>query len=184
MKPSYSFKKLLTCLLFVSMSIHVYAATEFQNFIKTGSGQSLPLFGYDLFQNVPATFAPVDVPVTSDYIVGPGDEIKIRTWGQLDVDVTATVDRNGMLFIPKIGNINVAGTKFRDLESQVAIEVGRLYKNFQLNVSMGKLRSIQIFVVGFATKPGSYTVSSLSTLVNAIFAVGGPLKKALYAIYN
>lgn len=151
---------------------------EFQNFVAQSVGRDLPMFGYNLFQNAPSTFAPIDrVPVTPDYVVGPGDELLIRAWGQVDIDYRALVDRDGTISIPRVGNVNVAGVRFQDLQGYLKTAVGRVFRNFDLNVSMGQLRSIQIFVVGHAARPGAYTVSSLSTLVNALFASGGPTTK-------
>lgn len=148
---------------------------EFQEFIARSIGQELPLFGYDLFRDAPSTFAPLErVPVPTDYVIGPGDEIAIRAWGQIDVDLHVVVDRDGRIYIPKVGNIIVSGLAYQDLDSLIRRAVGRIYKNFELNVTLGQLRSVQIFVVGQARRPGAYTVSSLSTLVNALFASGGP----------
>lgn len=148
---------------------------EFQDFVTQSVGRALPLFGYDLFTGVPTTFAPVDrVPVTPDYTIGPGDEILLRGWGQIDIDYRAIVDRNGAINIPKVGTFNVAGLRYRDLEGHLKTSIGRIFRNFELNVTLGALRSIQVFVVGNARRPGSYTVSSLSTLVNTLFASGGP----------
>ena len=124
---------------------------------------------------MPTTFAPVDrVPVTADYVIGPGDELLIRAWGQIDLDVHTRVDRNGSIFLPKVGNLNVAGLKYAQVEDFLKSHIGRIYQNFDLNVTMGELRSIDVFVVGQARRPGRYTVSSLSTLANAVFASGGP----------
>ena len=148
---------------------------EFQNFVAQSTGRDLPIFGSELFRNVPSTFAPVDnIPVTADYVIGPGDELLIRAWGQLDVDYAAIVDRTGTINVPKVGTINVAGIKYQDLQSHLKGAIGRIFRNFDLNVSLGQLRAIQIFVVGQARRPGSYTVSSMSTLVNAVFSAGGP----------
>jgi len=148
---------------------------EFQDFILQSTGRDLPIFGSNLFRAPPSTFAPVDnIPVTPDYLIGPGDEIQIRAWGQIDVDFSATVDRNGTIGVPKVGAINVAGIRYQDLGEYLKREFGRVFRNFQLTASLGKLRSIQIFVVGQARSPGTYTVSSLSTLVTALFATGGP----------
>jgi len=150
---------------------------EFQEFIARSIGYNLPLFGYGLFE-VPSTFAPLErVPVPSDYVIGPGDELAIRAWGQIDVDYRAVVDRDGRIYIPKVGNISVVGAKFENLDGLIRSAVGRIYKNFELSVTLGALRSVQIFVVGQARRPGAYTVSSLSTLVNALFASGGPSSK-------
>ena len=149
--------------------------TEFQKMVASSIGETLPIYGESLFQNVPTTFAPVDrAPVTADYVVGPGDELLIRGWGQIDLDVHARVDRNGAIYIPKVGQMNVAGLKFAQLQGYLKSQVGRIFQNFDLNVTMGDLRSIDIFVVGQANHPGRYTVSSLSTLANAVFAAGGP----------
>src|SRR5207244_2262015 len=77
---------------------------EFQDFIAQTLGQQLPLYGYNLFQDTPSTFAPLEnVPVTPDYIIGPGDELLIRAWGQIDVDYRAVVDRSGTISIPRVG---------------------------------------------------------------------------------
>lgn len=156
----------------------VLERNEFQDFVAQSVGRDLPMFGYNLFQNAPSTFAPVDrVPVTPNYVIGPGDELLIRAWGQVDIDYRAVVNRDGTISIPKVGTINVAGIQFDDLQGYLKTAIGRVFRNFDLNVSMGQLRSIQIFVVGHAVRPGTYTVSSLSTLVNALFASGGPTTK-------
>jgi len=148
---------------------------EFQRFISTATGEQLPVFGETYFSVSPQTFAPIDrAPVPAEYVVGAGDELLIRAWGGVDIDYRVIVDRSGQISIPRIGSITVAGTRASDLESRLKTRVGRVYKNFELNVSFGQLRSIQVFVVGAARQPGTYTVSSLSTLVNAVFASGGP----------
>ena len=161
-----------------ALGIHPGERHEFQDFVAQSLGRDLPMFGYNLFQNVPSTFAPLDrIPVTPDYVVGPGDEIVIRAWGQVDIDYRATVDRNGAISIPKVGNISIAGIRYQELQGYLKTAIGRVFRNFELNVTMGQLRSIQIFIVGQALRPGTYTVSSLSTLVNAVFASGGPTAK-------
>jgi protein involved in polysaccharide export with SLBB domain len=149
--------------------------TDFQLFTATSTGRVLPIFGQDLFTHAPSTFAPVsDLPAAPDYPVGPGDELVVRAWGQISIDVRATVSREGTISIPRIGVVNVSGARFEDLPGRLKAAVGRYYRNFDLAVSLGRLRSIQVFVVGHAQKPGLYTVSSLSTLINALFACGGP----------
>ncbi len=83
---------------------------EFQQFIMQSTGRDLPIFGANLFRSVPSTFAPVDnVPVTPDYVIGPGDEIQIRAWGQIDVDFSATVDRSGTISVPARGRDQCRG---------------------------------------------------------------------------
>jgi protein involved in polysaccharide export with SLBB domain len=149
--------------------------TEFQRVVAGSVGAVLPIFGANLFSNNEAQFAPVDrTPVTADYMVGPGDELLIRVWGQVNFNVHATVDRAGDVYIPQVGNIEVAGLHFQQLNDYLKTQLGRVFRNFDLSVNMGQLRSIQIYVVGNARQPGSYTVSSLSTLVNALFSSGGP----------
>ncbi len=151
---------------------------EFQDFVLQSTGRDLPIFGSNLFRNVPSTFAPTDeVPVSPDYVIGPGDEVLIRAWGQIDVDFSASVEPNGTISVPKVGVINVAGIKANDLPAYLKTVFSRTFRNFQLTATLGKLRSIQIFVVGQAKRPGNYTVSSLSTLVTALFAAGGPSSK-------
>jgi polysaccharide biosynthesis/export protein len=149
--------------------------TEFQKFILSSTGQRLPIFGHDLFGGPPTTFSPVDrVPPSADYEIGPGDELLIRGWGQVDINYRAVVDREGKVFIPKVGTISVVGIKFGQLQNYLKSSIEKVFRNFDLSVTLGQLRSVQVFIVGHARRPGSYTVSSLSTLVNAIFASGGP----------
>jgi protein involved in polysaccharide export with SLBB domain len=151
------------------------APSEFQRFAAASAGSILPVFGASLFEQVPTTFAPLDrVPVTADYVIGPGDEIVLRVWGQVNLNLELQVDRAGAVYIPQVGNVAVAGLQFKQLPGFMKSELGRVFRNFDLSVSMGQLRSIQIFVMGQARRPGTYTVSSLSTLVNVLFASGGP----------
>ncbi|CAG0938319.1 partial Polysialic acid transport protein KpsD, partial [Gallionellaceae bacterium] len=153
-------------------------SNEFQDFVAKSVGRKLPMYGFSLFSDVPDTFAPVEnIPVTPDYLIGPGDEIVIKAWGQVDIDFHAVVNRNGAIDIPKVGNINMAGIRYQQLQGYLKSAIGRVFRNFDLNVTLGKLRSIQVFVVGQAKRPGVYTVSSLSTLVNTLFASGGPSVK-------
>ncbi len=156
-------------------SLEPVQLTAFQRLVAASVGRVLPLFGSNLFTNVPSTFAPVDrIPVTPAYVIGPGDELLIRIWGQISLDGHFTVDRTGNVFIPQVGSVRVAGVSFAQLTDFLRAQVGRTFRNFDINVNIGQLRSIQIFVVGQARRPGSYTISSLSTLVNALFASGGP----------
>ena len=151
------------------------APNEFQRFAATSVGSILPIFGASLFETVPTTFAPLErVPVTADYVIGPGDEIVVRAWGQVNLNLELQVDRAGSVYIPQVGNVAVSGLQFKQLPGFLKSELGRVFRNFDLNVSMGQLRSVQIFVMGQARRPGTYTVSSLSTLVNVLFASGGP----------
>jgi protein involved in polysaccharide export with SLBB domain len=149
--------------------------SEFQKFISDNTGKVLPIFGAEFFTNAPSTFAPIlNSPVPSDYPLGPGDELMIRGWGTIDIDYHATIDRNGTIAIPTIGSVVLAGVKAGDAESVIRGAVGKLYKGVTVSVNFGQLRAITVYVVGQASRPGTYTVSSLSTLVTALFASGGP----------
>ncbi|MEO8155675.1 MAG: SLBB domain-containing protein [Rhizobacter sp.] len=148
---------------------------EFQKFVEAATGRQLPIFGASFFVDAANSFSTMDnVPVSSDYSVGPGDEVMIRVWGAIDVDYRATVDRNGQINLPKIGSFTVAGVKASELEKHLRAQIGRLYTNFNLNVSLGQLRGVKVFVVGPARVPGVYMVSSQSTLLSAVVAAGGP----------
>lgn len=149
--------------------------SEFQKFIAENTGQSLPIFGSEFFANSPSTFAPIaNTPVPADYPLGPGDQLLIRGWGTIDIDYRATIDRNGTISMPTIGTVVLAGVKASEAEAIIHSAVARLYKGVTVSVTFGQLRAITVYVVGQAQRPGTYTVSSLSTLVTALFASGGP----------
>ena len=149
--------------------------SDFQVFAEDAARQVLQVYGRDLFDQGPSTFSVLDhVPVPAGYVIGPDDELHVEVWGNIDADVTVTVDRNGQIFIPRIGSLGVAGLRYDQLESSVRNAVSKNFKDFDLNVTLGKLRSIQIYVLGSARQPGAYTVSSLSTLIDALFVSGGP----------
>lgn len=149
--------------------------TEFEQMAADSAGRPLAVFGRSLFDQSPDTFAPAgNAQVPSDYAIGSGDELRIRIWGQIDADLRIAVDRSGNIYIPNVGEVPVMGIRFRDLDNYLKQAVGHVYKSFNLEAAVERLHSIQVFVVGQARAPGVYTVSSLSTLVNAVFASGGP----------
>jgi protein involved in polysaccharide export with SLBB domain len=149
--------------------------SEFQKFVETATGRLLPVFGASFFADAATSQGPLDnVPVSSDYVVGPGDELLIRAWGSIDVDYRATVDRNGQINLPKVGSFNVAGVKASDIERHLRAQIGRVFTNFSLNVTLGHLRGLKVFVVGPAQRPGVYTLPSQSTMLSAVVAAGGP----------
>lgn len=149
--------------------------SEFEKFVAENLGKPLPVFGSEFFDGAPSTFAPVqNTPVPAEYTLGPGDEVLIRGWGTIDVDYRATIDRNGLVTIPTIGPVVLGGVKAGDAEGVVQQVVNKMYKGVNLSVNFGQLRAITVYVVGQANRPGTYTVSSLSTLVTALFASGGP----------
>jgi len=149
--------------------------TEFQKFVASTTGLILPVYGANLFQAVPSTFAPVDLaPVPANYVIGPGDELRIRIWGQVGLASNVRVGRSGDIYLPQIGQVHVAGLASAELDAHLRQAVGRVYRNFDLTVDIGQIRAIQVYVSGAARRPGVYTVSSLSTLVDTLFSSGGP----------
>ncbi len=155
--------------------------SEFEKYIsgKVSASTSLDIkqFGYDLFEKPPSTFAPAQhVPVGPDYVVGPGDTIRIEVWGKIEKSWHVSVDNDGKIILPKIGVLGVTGLTFRELKEVLQKELSKYYTGFEMNVSMGQLRSITVYVVGNAQWPGAYTISSLSTIINALFESGGPSK--------
>jgi len=149
--------------------------TDFQRLARASTGETLQVFGRNLFQQTPSTFAPGDqIPLTADYVIGPGDQILLRFWGPDTFNSQLTVDTGGAIYVPKVGAIHVAGLHYNELEGHIRQEMSRIYRNFALSVNMGHLRSVQVYVVGEARFPGAYTVSAFSTVVNALFASGGP----------
>jgi protein involved in polysaccharide export with SLBB domain len=149
--------------------------SEFEQYAEDATGRPLPVYGRQLFDEAPTTFAPVEnVPVPADYVLGPGDQLLIRAWGKIELDSRVTVDRNGQINLPRVGTLTVAGLRYAQVEAYLRAAISALFKDFELNVTLGELRSIQIFVLGDARQPGAYTVSSLSTLVDALLTSGGP----------
>lgn len=150
-------------------------ANDFQKFIQTGTGRLLPIFGASLFDEAPGSFAPIGaVPVPADYVIGPGDEVIVRSTGVLDFEMRPVVDRDGQIVLPKVGAVQLAGVRVGELEKVLTQQLGKSFRNFTLSATLGQLRGIDVYVVGQARRPGKYTLSSLSTLVNALFASGGP----------
>lgn len=151
------------------------ALSPFIEFVRVATSKTLPIFGTDLFNIPPSTFAPTDAAqVNPDYIIGVGDQIQIKGWGMVDIDLTLTVERNGTVYLPRVGSVAVAGIKFKDLQDTLKKSVSRVFNNFELSASLLQARAVQVYVVGNAQAPGSYTLSGMSTLLNALFASGGP----------
>jgi polysaccharide export outer membrane protein len=141
---------------------------------KLGQGGLKP-FGYDLFKDdASSTFAPVtDVPVPSDYIVGAGDRLTVQLYGSQNRNLRLTVGRDGRVSFPEIGPIVVGGRTFARVASDIEQRVEQQLIGVRASVSMGDTRSIRVFVMGEAARPGSYTVSGLATITSALYASGG-----------
>ncbi|MBI4488553.1 MAG: SLBB domain-containing protein [Deltaproteobacteria bacterium] len=141
------------------------------------SAKELRQYGYSVFTTPVSTFAPVeDVPVGPDYILGPGDDLQISMWGAVEHALGQTVDRNGQILLPTVGPVRVWGLTFSQADQLIRQQLSRYYRGLQTNVTMGRLRTIRVYVVGEVCQPASYTISSLSTVTNALFAAGGPIK--------
>jgi polysaccharide export outer membrane protein len=150
--------------------------TEFEQMVETNTGRHLDIYGASLFRSTPSTFAPVsDVPVGPSYTLGPGDEIDLQLSGQINQLLRLTVDRTGAISLPGLGAVHVSGLSYGKLNEFLTDRLGKIYRNFNLNTTLGSLRTIQVFVMGQARRPGMYSISSLSTLTNAVFVSGGPL---------
>ena len=150
--------------------------SEFEAFVSKVVDKPLRRFGSNLLVPAARGFtAPPDTTVPLDYRVNPGDEVVVGLAGPVQTnDLRLVVDSEGHIFIPNVGSVNVGGIRYGDLQSVISRQVSRQYRNFRIAVSLGKLRGITVYVTGFAATPGSYTISSLSTLVNAVLAAGGP----------
>jgi protein involved in polysaccharide export with SLBB domain len=145
--------------------------------LQPAGEEALKPFGYDLFEGVPSTFAPVsDIQVPRDYIVGPGDTFDIELYGNEPASYTLTVERDGRINFPKLGPIMVSSMTFDQAREAIQQRVAQQLIGSRVSVTMGDLRSIRVFVLGEANKPGSYTVSGLSTMTNALFVSGGVKK--------
>jgi protein involved in polysaccharide export with SLBB domain len=140
------------------------------------STRDLTQFGYSIFASRVSTFAPVtNVPVGNDYVIGPGDQLRMLMWGRINNTLTLNVARDGSVMIPEIGPLQVAGLTFEQAKRLIEGHAGQI-TGVQVEVTMGKLRTIQVFVVGEVAQPGAYTVSALSHVSNALAASGGITK--------
>ncbi len=142
--------------------------------VRKVGAQGLKPFGYDLFKDDSSSFAPVtEVPVPSDYVVGPGDRINVQLFGGQNRNLRLTVGRDGRLSFPELGPISVGGRTFERVAADIEARVARQLIGVQASVSMGDTRSIRVFVMGEAHRPGSYTVSGLAAISSALYAAGG-----------
>jgi polysaccharide export outer membrane protein len=136
--------------------------------------EALKPFGYDLFERAPSTFAPAtNVPVPVDYVMGAGDRLEVQLYGNQNRVLTLEVGRDGRINFPELGPISVGGQRFTSVKEDIEARVERQMIGVRASVSMGDTRSIRVFVLGEATRPGSYTISGLGTITSALFAAGG-----------
>ena len=131
-------------------------------------------FGYDLFANAPTTYAPAaSIPVSGDYLLGPGDTLDILFYGKTNNTFSLEINREGFVDFPELGPVGLAGLTYGEAKEMLQARISAQIIGTQVSISMGSLRSMQIFVLGEAFKPGAYTVSSLSTITHALVSSGG-----------
>lgn len=140
--------------------------------------QALRQFGYDIFTRRADFDATQLMPVGPDYLLGPGDELRVSMWGKVNANIAVVIDRDGKVNLGEFGTLHMAGLTFSEAKAFLFQELSRYYKTSEvkMNVSLGALSSKRVFVVGRAASPGSYTMSSMSTLLNALIISGGPGK--------
>lgn len=144
---------------------------------KTSTIERLKQFGYDLFEGGEESFSPVvDSAIPNDYIMGPGDNLIVQLYGKENATHSLTINREGQVQFPDIGPINLAGLKFSQVQSLLSRTVQEQMIGVKSSITMGNLRTIRVFVLGDVKQPGSFVVSSLSTMTNALFASGGVSK--------
>lgn len=141
---------------------------EFEAFVN------LPRFGVDMVNELAEGSVDFSPLVPPEYLIQTGDEVLVTLWGSVDADLRLTVDRSGRVNIPRVGPVQLAGTRFSDLQGALALRVSRVFKNFEISASLGKLRGIRVYVTGFVQRPGAYSVASLSTVMSAVMRAGGP----------
>jgi polysaccharide biosynthesis/export protein len=143
-----------------------------------GVDGNLSQFGYQLFAGTPNTFAPAaDIPVPPEYVLGPGDELQMQFYGSRDDSMNLVIDREGVIELPKVGALTLVGLSFVQAKALIAEQVRQKMIGVTTSVTMGRLRSIRVFVLGDAEHPGSYLISGLSTISHALFSAGGVSKK-------
>ncbi|MFZ5980492.1 MAG: SLBB domain-containing protein [Candidatus Zixiibacteriota bacterium] len=136
--------------------------------------EELQPFGLRLFQGTDEIIPPDDIASSEDYVLGPGDNILIYLWGRVEKEYNLTVDREGKVFVPKVGEMVVWGKTLGEFKEYARNKISSVYSEFDLNLSLGKIRSIRIYLTGEVRRPGAYTVSSLTSLFNALYLAGGP----------
>jgi protein involved in polysaccharide export with SLBB domain len=118
--------------------------------------------------------APLDVPLGPDYVLGPGDTLTIHLWGGTTQSINRTIDRDGSIFLPEAGSVDIAGLPLGKAQAVIEGMLKQQYRNAQVAVTVSRLRSVRVYVVGDVQRPGGYDISSLSTPVSALYAAGGP----------
>ncbi len=148
---------------------------EYETWLQSVTGRKLKRFGTDLLLPSNRDYAvPAMATIPSDYALNVGDVVSIAMTGSIEGSADFQIDRNGQINLPRIGTVHLVGVRYRDLKEWIAAAIGRQYRGFEVSVAIKELRGVRVYVTGFANNPGAYTVNSLSTLVNAVLAAGGP----------
>ena len=143
--------------------------------LEPTGADGLERFGYSLFESrdefalQPAT----DVPVPADYLLGPGDALNVQLFGNINLEYYLIVSREGSISFPEIGPISVAGLDFQEARNTISERVAEQLIGVRSSITLGELRTVRVFVLGEVAEPGSYAVSGLSTMTNALFESGG-----------
>ena len=142
-------------------------------------GKNLERFGASVFQNGTGNVdqLPMDVPVGPDYVIGPGDGVNVDLWGSVSQRLQRVVDREGRLSLPEVGTVLVAGKTLGEVQQAVQKQLRNQFRDVQTDISLARLRTVRVYVVGDVANPGPYDVSSLSTALNAVYLAGGPTSK-------
>ena len=145
-----------------------------QEITPSGASGELRPFGYDLFAGSPDTFAPAsNIPVSPDYLLGPGDSLEVFLYGKDNRSFSLEINSQGYVDFPTIGPIYLSGLSFSEAKDLLLQRIAQQIIGVNASISMGNLRSIQVFLLGESYRPGSYTISSLSSITNALIASGG-----------
>ncbi|MFB6230130.1 MAG: SLBB domain-containing protein [Salinibacter sp.] len=151
----------------------------------TARRDTLRYFGYETFESVPDAFQPSPTgPVDDRYIVGPGDELRLAVWGAPEFQYTLTVDRQGRVYVPNHGQFTAAGKRLSTLRKEMKKWLSKKHSGLTaepqtvfMDLSVTRIQPIRIYVLGAVPQPGGYTVSAMSNAFNALYSVGGPLRR-------
>ena len=150
-------------------------STDSSRTVRTPTTIQVRRFGANLVTDDSSYVSQDPLPVVpGDYVVRPGDELRLTVWGTVDADLRLTVDRSGSISVPRVGSIHVAGLRSADLDEAISRRIGQTFKNFQVSATLGQVRAIRVFVGGYVQRPGSVTVSGLSSILHTIMRAGGP----------
>lgn len=145
----------------------------------TKSGAQLDRFGADVFVNGSGNVdeLPMDLPAGPDYVLGPGDGLTVNVWGSVSQRLRRVVDREGRLSLPEVGTVQVAGRNLGEVQRDVQAALRTQFRDVQAEISLSRLRTVRVYLVGDVVRPGAYDIPSLSTPLNAVYEAGGPTSR-------